>query len=118
MAREVINNGTLANDNTGDTLRAATTKINNNFQEVYKILGDSSSPTSTITLGASSIISEGSTPDAHETTLFFTNTTSSDKTITLPDLTGTVSLITATETLTNKTNARRGHMNSRRVFAK
>jgi len=103
MAREVINNGTLANDNTGDTLRAATTKINNNFQEVYRILGDSSSPTSTMTFGASSIISEGSTPDAHETTLFFTNTTSSDKTITLPDLTGTVSLITATETLTNKT---------------
>ena len=103
MAREIINNGTLANDNTGDTLRAATTKINNNFDEVYRILGDSSTPTTTMSFGASSVISEGSTPDAHETTLFFTNTTSSDKTITLPDLTGTVSLITATETLTNKT---------------
>ncbi len=103
MAREILNNGTLANDNTGDTLRAATTKINNNFREVYMILGDSSTPTTTITLGASSIISEGSNSDDYETTLTFANTTSSDKTITLPDLTGTVSLITATETLTNKT---------------
>jgi hypothetical protein len=93
----------LANDNTGDTLRSAASKINNNFQEVYRILGDSSSPTSTIILGASSIISEGSSADDYETTLAFANTTSSDKTITLPDLTGTVSLITATETLTNKT---------------
>ena len=97
MAREIINKGTLANDNTGDTLRAAASKINNNFQEVYRILGDSSTPTSTIILGASSIISEGSSADDYETTLAFTNTTSSDKTITLPDATGTVSLLTATE---------------------
>ena len=103
MAREILNNGTLANDNTGDTPRSAATKINNNFREIYTILGDSNTPTSTITLGASSIISEGSSADDFETTLAFTNTTSSDKTITLPDLTGTVSLITATETLTNKT---------------
>ena len=103
MARETINNGTLANDNTGDTLRDAANKINNNFREIYTILGDSNSPSSTITLGASSIISEGSSADDFETTLAFANTTSSDKTITLPDLTGTVSLITATETLTNKT---------------
>jgi len=102
MAKEILNNGTLANDNTGDTLRAASTKINNNFTEIYNILGGTT-PTTTMSFGASSIISEGSTADAHETTLFFTNTTSSDKTITLPDLTGTVSLITATETLTNKT---------------
>jgi len=102
MAKQTINNGTLANDNTGDTLRGASTKINANFTEIYNILGGST-PTTTITLGASSIISEGSSADDYETTLAFANTTSSDKTITLPDLTGTVSLITATETLTNKT---------------
>jgi hypothetical protein len=102
MAKQTINNGTLANDNTGDTLRGASTKINANFTEIYNILGGST-PTSTITLGASSIISEGASADDFETTLAFANTTSSDKTITLPDLTGTVSLITATETLTNKT---------------
>ena len=42
------------------------------------------------------------TADDHETTLAFTDPTA-DRTITFPDLTGTVSLITATETLTNKT---------------
>jgi hypothetical protein len=48
------------------------------------------------------IVFEGDTDDAHETTLVVTDPTA-DRTITLPNLTGTVSLITATETLTNKT---------------
>ena len=48
------------------------------------------------------IVFEGATDDAHETTLVVTDPTA-DRTITLPNLTGTVSLVTATETLTNKT---------------
>jgi hypothetical protein len=48
------------------------------------------------------IVFEGATDDASETTLVVTDPTA-DRTITLPNLTGTVSLITATETLTNKT---------------
>ena len=48
------------------------------------------------------IVFEGATDDASETTLQITDPTA-DRTITLPNLTGTVSLITATETLTNKT---------------
>ena len=48
------------------------------------------------------IVFEGATDDANETTLVVTDPTA-DRTITLPNLTGTVSLITATETLTNKT---------------
>ena len=48
------------------------------------------------------IVFEGATDDASETTLVVTDPTA-DTTITLPNLTGTVSLITATETLTNKT---------------
>ena len=48
------------------------------------------------------IVFEGATADAHETTLVVTDPTA-DRTITLPNLTGTVSLITATETLENKT---------------
>ena len=50
----------------------------------------------------SNITFEGSTADSFETTLAVTDPTA-DRTITLPNLTGTVSLITATETLTNKT---------------
>ena len=49
-----------------------------------------------------SIIFEGATDDSFETTLAVTDPTA-DRTITLPNATGTVSLITATETLTNKT---------------
>ena len=48
------------------------------------------------------IVFEGATDDAYETTVVVTDPTA-DRTITLPNLTGTVSLITATETLTNKT---------------
>ena len=35
MAKQVINSGTIANDGTGDTLRAAAEKINGNFTELY-----------------------------------------------------------------------------------
>ena len=48
------------------------------------------------------IVFEGATDDANETTLEITDPTA-DRTITLPNLTGTVSLLDATETLTNKT---------------
>jgi len=48
------------------------------------------------------IVFEGATDDAYETTLVVTDPTA-DRTITLPNLTGTVSLLTATETLQNKT---------------
>ena len=51
--------------------------------------------------GGSNIF-EGATDDGFETTLAVTDPTT-DRTITLPNATGTVSLIDATETLTNKT---------------
>ena len=49
-----------------------------------------------------SILFEGDTDDSFETTLQVTDPTA-DRTLTLPNATGTVSLIDATETLTNKT---------------
>jgi len=48
------------------------------------------------------IVFEGATDDAHETTLQVTDPTA-DRTITLPNLSGTVLTIDGTETLTNKT---------------
>jgi len=54
-------------------------------------------------LVGTSIVFEGATADAYETTLTVTDPTGSDKTITLPNATGTVSLTSNTETLTNKT---------------
>ena len=35
MAQEVINIGAIADDGTGDTIRGAGIKINNNFTELY-----------------------------------------------------------------------------------
>jgi hypothetical protein len=49
-----------------------------------------------------SIVFEGATPDAFETTLTVVDPTQ-DNTITLPNTTGTVVIATATQTLTNKT---------------
>ena len=40
MAQEIILNGTVPNDNTGDTLRLAAFKTNNNFTELYSTAGN------------------------------------------------------------------------------
>lgn len=47
MAIQTIGIGTVADDGTGDSLRAAGDKINDNFSEIYTALGDGSSLTST-----------------------------------------------------------------------
>ena len=52
--------------------------------------------------GGSPLVFEGTTADGFETTLAITDPTA-DRTITLPDYTGTLSTLTGTETLTNKT---------------
>ena len=62
-----------------------------------------SNPTITGTSGVeTSIVFEGATADAHETTLTVVDPTQ-DNTITLPNTTGTVVIVDATQTLTNKT---------------
>ena len=99
MARQTINTGSAANDNTGDTMRNAGTKINANFTEIYNILGgDSVTPTTKMSFGTSTIIAEGATDDAHETSLAFTDPTA-DRTITFPDASGTVQLTGASFSL-------------------
>ena len=42
MSKLGINTGSVANDGTGDTLRAGAIKINSNFDEIYNSLGDGS----------------------------------------------------------------------------
>lgn len=42
MSRLIINTGTKPNDKSGDTLQAAFTKVNANFEELYAITGGSS----------------------------------------------------------------------------
>ena len=107
MTRQNINIGSSANDGTGDTLRTAGSKINQNFQEIYTQLGgDSSSLTTQVILKDSgsvgTIIFEGSSADSHETKLIAINPTA-DRTILLPDAAGQLVLDVATQTLINKT---------------
>ena len=107
MTRQNINIGSTANDGTGDTLRSAGTKINQNFQEIYTQLGgDSSNLTTQVTIkdssGVGTIIFEGTTADSHETKLIVDQPTA-DRTVTIPNATGTIVLRSSTDTLTNKT---------------
>ena len=100
MARQNINRGTTANDGTGDTLRIAAGKINDNFVELYTFLGgDSAQITQNVSLADSGVVYAGLT---HNTVLGFTEG-SSKSTILLPDTGGVVTLNAATQTLTNKT---------------
>ena len=76
MTRQNINIGSAANDGTGDTLRSAGTKINQNFQEIYTQLGgDSSTLSNKVTLIDSAVVFEGVTADSHETKLIATDPT-------------------------------------------
>ena len=68
MARQTLNRGTVANDGTGDTLRTAAQKINENFTELYTAIGGDSA-TATVTLTAQGVVFEGQSPDVHETNL-------------------------------------------------
>ena len=103
MTKQIIANGTTANDGTGDTLRSAATKINSNFSEVYTILGgDSTALTSKIEFGDGTLIFEGTLANNNETTLIVDNPTA-DRQIVLPDASGHILLDSSTATLTNKT---------------
>ena len=39
MAKQIINIGTEGNDNTGDAIREAFSKVNENFTELYAVFG-------------------------------------------------------------------------------
>lgn len=103
MARQNIGIGTSANDGTGDTLRIAGDKINDNFVELYQLLGgDSDALTTGISFTNNSIVFEGTSVDSFETTLLITDPTA-DRNIYLPNASGTLLTDSATQTLSNKT---------------
>lgn len=103
MTRQTLNRGTTANDGTGDTLRQAALKIEQNFEEIYlKLGGDSDVLMPLISFDSDGILFEGSVVNDFETKLTVTNPTA-DRTVTIPDHTGEVTLNDATQTLSNKT---------------
>ena len=58
MTKQTINRGGAANDGTGDNLRAGAAKVNENFDELYTVLGDGTTlqPGDYITTSSTSII--------------------------------------------------------------
>lgn len=102
--RLILLNGTIANDGTGDTLRDAADKINGNFKTLFDLLGDSDAATGYFHLDSDgNIIFGDSDVGSYTTTLVGDVATGSNKTITLPNTTGTVVLKNTVDTLTNKT---------------
>jgi hypothetical protein len=103
MTRQNIANGTYANDGSGDTLRQASQKINENFVELYqKLGGDSNTLVGAIAVAAGGLQFEGVTADGNETVLRAVDPTA-DHVIHLPNASGEILLDSATQTLTNKT---------------
>lgn len=100
MARQIVNIGSTANDNTGDTLRQAGQKINANFAEVFALLGGDSA-----TLGVTTRVTDSGVTffGANYNTLLGFNEGSSTTSVNLPDSSGDIVIDTATQTLTNKT---------------
>jgi len=103
MTRQNISIGSSANDGTGDTLRAAGTKINDTFREIYNKFGpDSNNLSSQISLEDSAVVFEGATADTHETRLMAENATA-DRLVRIPNASGTLVMDTLSQTITNKT---------------
>lgn len=103
MSRQNLATGTTANDGTGDTLRSAANKINDNFVELYQHLGNDSDVLSQgVLFDVNGIIFQGSTIDSHQLTLTVIDPTAA-RTVSLPDATTTLVGTSTTDTLTNKT---------------
>lgn len=99
MARQIIDRGTTGNDGTGDDLYTGAGKINDNFEELYAaiqdietLVGTDSAEILGIKFDTGSVVWEGSTSDSWETSLVVTDPTA-DRTISLPDSSGTVALL-------------------------
>ena len=104
MANQKIALGTLANDGTGDTLRAAGQKINQNFAELYEFLGGDSAGVTTKTKvhDSSGITFEGTTVNGTVIKLSCENPTAS-RSILLPNASGIIALADAGGVLQSKT---------------
>jgi len=107
MAKQTINIGTVANDGTGSTLRAAGDLINDNFNEIYTAIGDGSTLGSGYITSTSTNTFENKTIDSANNTLTLdlsegtlTGTTAEFNTA-LSD--GSFATLAGSETLTNKT---------------
>ena len=93
MAKQVINIGTTANDGTGETVRSAFDKVNDNFTELYDNdaadVDSVNGQTGTVSLDSDDI-SEGST-NLYDQTVVLTDSYGVDTSGTYPNFTLEVS---------------------------
>jgi len=102
--RQKLLTGTIANDGTGDTLRAAADKINTNFSTLFEFaFDDSVAASDNFHVTSAGDIKFGDSSGGFVMQFKGDVATGSNKTITLPNTTGTVVLQNTTDTLTNKT---------------
>ena len=105
MAINLINRGSVANDGTGDNLRAGAEKVNANFTEIYTAIGDGTNINGTIKIADDS--STIATISANGETIRILGGTGITSTISGNDLTLAVdnTIITGSSStvLTNKT---------------
>ena len=105
MGKQIVNVGTTGNDGTGDDLRTAGNKINDNFTELYDDVRTLLVQTGAggtrygVTFDSNAVRFEG-VADSWETTLTVINPTK-DNTISLPDSSGTLVLDTNIATVVN-----------------
>ena len=91
MAKQTIFRGTLANDGTGDNLRLGANKINDNFTELYTLLGDGSTLASgtVVTTAASQTLTNKTISGANNTISNIPVSALSSTSITIGDDTST-----------------------------
>lgn len=99
--RQILQNGTTANDGTGDTLRDAADKINTNFRSLFIALGDSANLSANAGFDSDGRVRfDGG---VYDTFLGAETASSSNKYVNLPDASGTIVLQDTTDNLSNKT---------------
>ena len=105
MAINLINRGSVANDGTGDNLRAGAEKVNANFTEIYTAIGDGTNISGIVKFADDS--STVASISANGETIRILGGTGITSTISGNDLTlavdGTIITGSSTTTLTNKT---------------
>lgn len=102
MTKQVLNRGTIANDGTGDTLRTATLKIQQNFDEIYTKLGDGQALMSLMDFDSDAIVFEGRSANNFQLRLRSDDPTA-DREVRIPNYDGALVMDSATQTLSNKT---------------
>jgi len=102
MTRENISLGTTSWDGTGDTLKSAGQKINNDLVKIWlKLGGDSDVLMNAISFTNTTKVYEGASADSYETSIGVIDPTA-DRNINFPNASGTVLLDSSSQTLVNK----------------